>query len=151
MRHRATSLVIAVLVALPAPLLLPRALAGTEDVPGPCALVREDGEPIRAFSQRRITCAVDRFGPIPGGADRAICIADRESHLNPKAESETGMYLGLYQHAAAYWPARYDGMTNPDWELPESALHGRTNSIVTVRMVARAGAWGAAGWPRGDC
>ena len=149
MRLRVASLAIAFVLALPTSLLLPRALAG--DVPGPCALTRLDDETIRAFSKRRIACAVERFGPIPGGAERAICIADRESHLNPKASSETGMYLGLYQHAAEYWPARYEGMTNPDWELPASALHGRSNSIVTVRMVARAGAWGVAGWTRGDC
>ena len=148
-RLRVASLALALALALPLPLLLSRALAA--DVPGPCYLTRLDGESIRAFSTRRITCAVERFGPIPGGVERAVCIADRESHLHPKATSETGMYLGLYQHAAGYWPARYERMTNPDWELPESALNGRSNSIVTVRMVVRAGAWGPAGWPRGDC
>lgn len=120
-------------------------------VPGPCGFARLEGETIRHFSKRRISCAVARFGPVPGGAARAICIAKRESGLNPKAESETGMYLGLYQHAATYWPARYDVNTNDAWDLPESALNGRSNSIVTVRMVVKLGSWRDAGWDRGDC
>ena len=99
----------------------------------------------------RSRCAVDTLGPVPGGSDRAICIAKRESGLNPKAESATGVYLGLYQHAAEYWEWRYDTYTEPAWDLPTSALKGRTNSIVTIRMVVEAGTWGAAGWPRGDC
>lgn len=118
---------------------------------GPCGFHRRADEGIRHYSIRQIRCAVEVFGPVPGGADRAICIARRESRLRPDASSLTGMYLGLYQHAAEYWEWRYDTFTRRAWELPTSALRGRTNAIVAIRMVADAGTWRAAGWPRKDC
>lgn len=112
---------------------------------------READEGVRHFSKRLIRCAVERFGPVHGGEATAICIARRESGLWPDAESLTGMYLGLYQHSAEYWPARYETWTLKRWDLPDPALSGRTNAIVTVRMVEAAGSWLAAGWKRGDC
>ena len=150
MRSRTSLLPVALLVAVLCTVLLPLGCAAT-DQPGPCALHQDEGETLRHFMRRRISCAVDRFGPVPGGVERAICIAKRESGLNPKAASETGMYLGLYQHAAEYWPARYDANTNDAWALPLSARNGRSNSIVTVRMVVKLGSWNDAGWHRGDC
>ena len=129
--------------------LAPAAPAGHR--PGPCALHREDGETTRQLSKRHIRCAVEEFGPVPGGAARAICIAHRESGLIPTARSRTGMYLGLFQHAAAGWDDRYEQWTEPGWELPTSALRGRTNAIVAIRMVEDAGRWGPAGWPVKDC
>jgi hypothetical protein len=138
--------------------LLPLLVVATTLVPvhaatgtGPCALRRGADEPLKHFSKRQISCAVDAFGPVPGGRERAICIAARESHLFPKATSLTGMYLGLYQHAAADWDRRYDDYTRAGWQLPTSALKGRTNAIVAIRMVARAGGWTPAGWPVEDC
>jgi hypothetical protein len=113
---------------------------GAPRVPGPCALTRLDGEEIEGFSIRMITCATDRW-PVPGGAEKAICIAERESGLIPWASSPTGMYVGLFQHSAEAWPDRYDGWAKPFWELKRSPLNGRTNSIVTIRMVNDAG-WG---------
>ena len=95
---------------------------------------------MRSQMKRIIRCAVDRW-EVPGGSERAICIADRESNLNPKAESATGEYLGLFQHSADAWPDRYEEWTLPSWQLPESALHGRTNAVVTTRMV-NADGWG---------
>ncbi len=142
-----TSLVLAIMAA--AILSVPSAEAHHR--PGPCDLHQQPDESIRHFSTRRIVCAVEEFGPLRGGTERAVCIADRESGLDPKASSPTGMYLGLYQHAAEHWPVRYEGYTDPLWELSDSALRGRSNSIVTIRMVAEAGGWGAAGWPRGEC
>jgi hypothetical protein len=119
---------------------------------GPCDFPRSDGETIQHFSKRRIVCAVERFGPVPGGALRAICIAKRESGLDPAATSQpTGEYRGLYQHDRDFWPTRYDRYTAPVWELSSSALNGRTNAIVTVRMVADIGTWRQAGWPPKDC
>jgi hypothetical protein len=120
-------------------------------VPEVCRLHRHTGETIRHFSGRQISCAVDVFGPVRGGVERAVCIAKRESGLLPDAQSLTGQYLGLYQHAAVYWDWRYDTYTKPAWDLPTSALKGRTNAVVTIRMVAAAGSWKDAGWPRGDC
>jgi hypothetical protein len=118
---------------------------------GPCHADRTADETIQHFMKRKIGCAVDLFGPVPGGADRAICIADRESGLIPTATSATGMYLGLYQHAAHAWPKRYTKWTDPSWELSDKALSGRTNAIVTIRMVHHFGTWKSAGWPPNGC
>jgi hypothetical protein len=118
---------------------------------GPCDLVARSGETTAHLMKRRITCATDRFGPVPGGTARAICIAKRESGLDPTATSPTGMYLGLYQHARKYWPSRYTAWTKASWELSTRATNGRTNSIVTLRMVHAAGSWKAAGWPAKGC
>ena len=101
--------------------------------------------------KRKIRCAVDLFGPVPGDAARAICIAKRESGLIPTAESPTGMYLGLFQQSAKMWPDRYVQWTDPTWKLSEKATNGRTNAIVTIRMVHAAAGWKAAGWPSDGC
>jgi broad specificity phosphatase PhoE len=125
----------------------PRANAGP---PGPCALARNTGESVQDFSARLITCAAETWS-VPGGADRAICIARRESGLIPHAKSPNGQYLGLFQHSAKYWPSRYDQWTKPDWQLRTSALNGRTNAVVTIRMVHGIGRWVTAGWPAKGC
>jgi hypothetical protein len=120
--------------------------------PGPCDFHRLDGESERAFARRRIVCAVERFGPVPGGTERAICIARRESGLYPNATSSpTGEYRGLYQHDRDLWPGRYDRYTRAVWELSPRPLNGRTNAIVTIRMVFDLGSWNAAGWPPEEC
>lgn len=111
-----------------------------DERPGPCALVRGTDEGVRAFSARIITCAAERW-PVQGGAEKAICIADRESGLIPTAQSPTGMYLGLFQHSAEAWGDRFLEWTRPTWELKPNALNGRTNAIVTMRM-AHASGWG---------
>jgi hypothetical protein len=132
--------------------LLPAFATAQPPLPGPCDLHRNDGESVRAFSKRQIGCAVERFGPVRGGVARAICIAKRESGLDPTATSEpTGEYRGLFQHDRDFWPWRYDTYTKPTWELSPRVLNGRTNAIVTIRMVADFGAWKAAGWPPKDC
>lgn len=119
---------------------------------GPCDFHIEDGETTQHFSKRWIICAVERFGPVPGGTERAICIAERESGLDPTATSEpTGEYRGLYQHDRDWWPWRYDTYAKPVWELSRRALNGRTNAIVTIRMVFDIGTWRAAGWPPKLC
>jgi hypothetical protein len=110
------------------------------DVPGPCYLTARTGETVKHRMKRIIRCGADRWS-VPGGATKAICIANRESHLNPHASSATGKYLGLFQHSAAAWPGRYKAWTRPRWELHPNALNGRTNAIVTIRMV-HAGGWG---------
>ncbi|MGZ5300095.1 MAG: hypothetical protein ACXWDU_10530 [Actinomycetota bacterium] len=121
--------------------------AATPRVPGPCALVRADGEAIQDFSIRIITCAAERW-PVEGGAEKAICIAERESGLVPTASSQTGMYVGLFQHSAADWPRRYDEWTKPVWQLKENPYNGRTNAIVTMR-IANAEGWAA--WAGAGC
>jgi hypothetical protein len=135
---------------IPATLVAAPAASAHHDT-GPCDFHRIADETIHHFSKRQIRCASERFGPIPGGRRRAVCIATRESGLDPEASSATGLYLGLFQHAAAYWDHRYDTWTRPVWGLPDSALEGRTNAIVTIRMVRDLGGWRAAGWRVHGC
>lgn len=126
----------------PSPAAAGPAHAGSIDarVPGPCALARSEGEAIQDLSIRLIECAATRW-PVEGGAEKAICIARRESGLIPTATSATGQYVGLFQHSAAAWPDRYAEWTRPAWGLKQSPLNGRTNAIVTIRMVSSDG-WG---------
>jgi hypothetical protein len=138
------ALALSLLSATPASAALPRT---TTPAPGPCGLVRSVGEAIQDFSIRIITCAADKW-PVDGGADKAICIARRESGLIPTASSPTGMYVGLFQHSAADWPNRYAQWTRPSWQLKENPYNGRTNAIVTLRM-ANAQGWGA--WSGAGC
>jgi hypothetical protein len=146
-----TGSAIAVLVVV-AGVVLAATPASAHHASGPCDFHRGDGETVQHYSKRRIACAVDRFGPVPGGAARAICIARRESGLDPSMISEpTGQYRGLYQHDRDYWPNRYEEYTVPFWELSRRALNGRSNAIVTIRMVADMGTWKAAGWPPKEC
>jgi hypothetical protein len=116
-------------------------------VSGPCPLARTQGEAIQDFSKRLIECAAARW-PVEGGAEKAICIADRESGLIPTASSPTGLYVGLFQHSAADWPRRYEEWTRPYWQLKENPYNGRTNAIVTMR-IANAEGWGA--WAGAGC
>jgi hypothetical protein len=115
--------------------------ASSADRPGPCAKHREEDEPTRRYMRRLIRCAANRW-EVPGGAETAICIARRESGLDPNAVSEPeGLYVGLFQHDVELWSDRYDTWTRPAWELRPGALNGRTNAIVTIRMV-NANGWG---------
>jgi hypothetical protein len=149
LRRSGTALATTVLVALTALVAAP---ASAHHRAGPCDFHRRDGETVRALSKRRIGCAVRRFGPVPGDAARAICIARRESGLDPAAVSEPkGLYVGLYQHAREYWRWRYETFTRRRWDLPRRALNGRTNAIVAIRMVVHFGRWRDAGWPRKRC
>jgi len=129
-------------------LLVPAASAIAHHRPGPCDVHQRENETVRSQMKRIIRCAAERW-EVPGGAGTAICIAKAESNLDPEVVSAGGDYLGLYQHSAEAWPDRYDTWTRPGWELDESALSGRTNAIVAIRMVSENG-WGA--WSGvGDC
>ena len=107
---------------------------------GPCDVHRLPGETVVHHSKELIRCASAKW-PVPGGAARAICIADRESGLIPTAASPGGDFLGLFQHMASAWADRYAAWTWPGWQLKDDALNGRTNAIVTIRM-ANDGGWG---------
>jgi hypothetical protein len=114
---------------------------------GPCDIHLQPGETVVHHSKELIRCAVAKWN-VRGGAARAICIAKRESGLIPTAESSGGDYLGLFQHMASAWPDRYDSWTWPGWNLKDDALNGRTNTVVTIRMV-HDGGWGP--WGALDC
>lgn len=143
-------LVITVLFATLA-LSLPSPISGATRASGPCHLTRWTNESVRHFSRREIRCAVETLGPVKGGADRAVCIAARESNLLPGAQNPVGPYDGLYQHLESSWDGRYAKYTDPVWSLDPSPFNGRTNAVVTIRMVAAAGSWKSAGWPRRGC
>lgn len=129
-------------------LAAPAAPAQAHHLEGPCDVHRREGESVRSHSTRLIRCVVGEW-EVPGGAEKAVCIADAESHLNPKAVSESGDSVGLFQHSADAWPDRFEAWTEDEWELDERALSGRSNAIVTIRMV-NANGWGAWG-DVGDC
>ena len=148
MRTRSAIAVLALVIGV----LLGATPAFAHHAPGPCDLHQRDDESAQTFSKRRIVCAVERFGPVPGGQERAICIARRESGLDPSVTSQpTGQYRGLFQHDRDMWPARFTEYTRPAWELSPRALNGRTNAIVTIRMVFKIGTWRNAGWPPKEC
>jgi len=132
------SLVTLLVVALAAAALAVPASA--HHLPGPCAIDRTEEQTVHAWVKDLIRCAARRW-EVPGGAAKAICIARAESGLNPRSASDDGAYLGLYQHSADAWPDRYDAWTAKSWELDPRARNGRTNTIVTMRMVNGNG-WG---------
>jgi hypothetical protein len=82
-----------------------------------------------------IRCAAEHWN-VPGGADLALYIADRESHYYPNAYNPSGC-AGIYQHMLRYWPGRATSFGFRGW----SAYNARANIIVTMRMV-RDGGWG---------
>lgn len=85
--------------------------------------------------RRLIRCAAHRW-PVPGGADLALYIADRESNFLPNAYNASGA-AGIYQHLLSYWPGRATTFGFHGW----SAFNARANIIVTMKMVHRGG-WG---------
>ena len=137
---RAPARLLAILLAVTLTVPVTATPAPATERPGPCALQRQDGETVRRWARRLIRCAEQRW-PVPGGARKAICIARHESGLDPKAESAGGAYLGLFQHSANHWPDRYEEWTRRAWELDPRAKNGRTNAVVTIRMVNARG-WG---------
>jgi hypothetical protein len=88
-------LVPAVAVAL----LLPSTSAFAGEATDPCDLTRKADETIRSKMERLIVCAADRW-EVGGGSQRAICVAEAESDLNPQMTSTNGDYVGLFQHLA---------------------------------------------------
>jgi hypothetical protein len=82
-----------------------------------------------------IRCAA-AYWQVPGGADTALAIADRESQFRPDAYNTSGC-AGIYQHMLEYWPGRASDYGFPGW----SAFNARANIIVTIKMVKQGG-WG---------
>jgi len=84
-----------------------------------------------------IRCAARYFGV---SADKALAIADRESHFHPTAYNSWSCAKGIYQHLCRYWPSRAKTYGFTDW----SAYNARANIMVTLRMVRKYGwaPWG---------
>lgn len=85
-----------------------------------------------------IKCAARRW-KVPGGREKALSVAECESHFNPKAYNSSG-YAGVFQQATRYWPGRARVYGFPEW----SVKNGRANVMVSIRMAHRTG-WGAWG------
>ncbi len=139
-RRRATRAAVIVVAAAATlvPAVAPPASARHRE--GPCDPHRQEDETVQAHQRELIRCATNRW-TVFGGYEKALCIAKRESGLNPRAVSSDGKYVGLYQHAKRYWPGRYEAYTRRGWELNDSPLVGRTNAIVSIRMAREVG-WG---------
>jgi hypothetical protein len=116
---------------------------------GPCPLERGSTETVQGFARRLIRCAVKRWS-VPGGAAKAICIADHESGLVPSATSPTGLYRGLFQQSKNYWHGNFDSYTHHVWGLKGKALNGRSNAVVSIHM-AHDPAVGWRPWSGVDC
>ena len=85
-----------------------------------------------------IKCAVAHY-PVPGGANKALYIAWRESRFNPYAVNPNGRFKGIYQQGITWWNDRYH--TYGFDYLKNKILNARTNIIVSIRMAHRHG-WG---------
>jgi hypothetical protein len=88
-----------------------------------------------------IECAVRKW-PVSGGVPFAVQVAACESGLRADASND-GRYLGVYQHAASYWPSRRAHFNPGAWDkaLDVSAFNARSNVVVAIRM-AHSGGWG---------
>jgi soluble lytic murein transglycosylase-like protein len=89
-----------------------------------------------SFQVKRLIKCAARHWDVPGGAQKALAIAYRESRYDPNAYNSSGAE-GIYQHMRQYWPGRARIYGFPRY----SAFNGRANIIVTMRMVRRGG-WG---------
>jgi hypothetical protein len=86
--------------------------------------------------KKLIRCAVHRWS-VPGGARKALYIANRESNFQPKAYNSYSGASGIYQHLRRYWPGRASAYGFHGW----SAFNARANIIVSIRMVHRLDSW----------
>ena len=97
--------------------------------------------------QNLIRCAV-RVWSVSGGVEKALAVADCESHFWPWATN--GSSKGVYQHIETYWIGRVRAYLRPGWfwQLRDDDLstwpgifQARANVLVSIRM-AHVGGWG---------
>lgn len=92
------------------------------------------------YQRSRMIKCYARVFDAPGTPGFALCIARRESGLDPRATSPSGTYRGLFQHSNNYWSSRYNTWGRP-LDLFSSIYNGRTNTIVSIRMAKSRGSW----------
>lgn len=95
-----------------------------------------------------IRCAEDRWD-VPGGAPKAIAVAECESGLWPWAHGNGN--LGIFQQREPYWVGRARTYLERSWfsahrwerilTVPQGAYLARANVLVSIRMAHRGG-WG---------
>ncbi len=105
-----------------------------------CRYANLDGKPAFSYLEvkRTIWCAVDHWA-VPGGASKAVAVAECESGLYPLASN--GSYAGVFQQALAYWPIRFLNLRPRGWKLSSSVWNARSNVVISIRM-AHEGGWG---------
>lgn len=93
-------------------------------------------------NRRVIRCTFSRVAPAQTA--KAISVARCESGLDDEA-SNGGRYLGLFQHARPYWPARARALPRP-FPPTVSAFQSQANAWAAARMVRTSGwsAWSCA-------
>ncbi len=99
----------------------------------PSSLCRIDWRRGPSHVKRLIKCAAHRW-KVPGGAAKALQVAECESGFNPAAYSNGN--AGVFQQRVTYWPDRAKAYGFPGW----SPYNGRANVIVSIRM-AHNGGW----------
>jgi transglycosylase-like protein with SLT domain len=133
-RHAVAALLFAAILTV-APASVSRAAVPNDRIQVPAKICNIDWRKGRWHVKQLIRCAANHWH-VPGGADTALAIADRESQFRPHAYNPSGC-AGIYQHMLRYWPGRASVYGFPGW----SAYNARANIIVTIRMVKRLG-WG---------
>lgn len=124
-------------------ILLTPAVAGAHHKRGPCQVhwqkpwvQHHDTRPVADL----IRCAARRWS-VPGGVSKALSVAACESGRRPDATNTP--YLGVYQHASYYWPARASKFLRPRWGIRHGIFNARAQAIVSIRMAHSMGSW----WP----
>jgi hypothetical protein len=135
-RHSVAALSIAaVLSIVPASTSQAGTLRARREAQVPAKICNYDWREGSYQVRRLIRCAANHWN-VPGGADMALYVANRESKFHPNAYNPSGC-AGIYQHMLRYWPGRAAAYGFRGW----SAFNARANIIVTMRMVKRTG-WG---------
>ena len=95
--------------------------------------------------EERLTasCVVSRWS-VPGGLAHFVAIGQCESGWNRFA-SNAGRYLGVFQHAASYWPSRVNHAMPDGWKVGpwQRWTNSRSQIVTTARMVHGARNWSA--------
>lgn len=109
-----------------ASLLAPAALSATaaEARSVPLSVCEYEWQRGARHIKQLVRCAARRWS-VPGGAVKAIEVADCESHLNPGVRSSSGSYAGLYQQSTRYWPSRATGFGQGDRSVLTAGQHHR--------------------------
>jgi hypothetical protein len=86
-----------------------------------------------------IRCAARAFGV---SVTKSLNVAWCESKYKTDAYNSGG-YAGVYQQSIRYWPPRQNAYDpgRGRWDIRESVRNGRSNVLVSIRMVRRGG-WG---------
>ena len=90
------------------------------------------------FAVRKLVRCAARFYGV--NVDKALYVANRDSHFHARAYNSWSCAKGIYQHLCRYWPSRASAYGFDNW----SAFNARANIMVTMRMVRRYGwaPWG---------